>query len=77
MGLVMVRRWKHNTELSVVEIAVAKLNQVLIKFQYWFKEKMKYYILSSMNSLTLFGIWKDCLSSRRNILYQFTNKDSK
>jgi hypothetical protein len=39
----------------------------LIKFrQKWFKQEVKYYVLRSMNSLMLFIIRKNCLSSGRS-----------
>jgi hypothetical protein len=47
---------------------------VIIKFrQDWFKKEVKYYGMRSINSLILFGIWKNCLINGRSILLcQFT-----
>jgi hypothetical protein len=65
-------------EITIAEFKKYK-SPVLIKFlQNWFEQEVKHYILRSINSLILFGIRMNCLSSEGSLLlYQFTRKATK
>jgi hypothetical protein len=61
------------------EIVVTKLKsinrQVMIKFGRTYFKEVKQYSLITINSLILFGIWKNFLINGRSLLlYQFTRR---
>jgi hypothetical protein len=65
---------------SEVEIVIANLkkykspgsDQIL---EDWFKQEEKHYSMTSINSLILLGVRKDCLISERSpLLHQFTRR---
>jgi hypothetical protein len=76
----MVEPFEPGPSCLEVEIAIAKLksinNQVVITFPAeLIQAGAKYCCLRSINSLVLFGIWKNCLISGRSpLLYQFTKR---
>jgi hypothetical protein len=64
-------RIKSIASLSVVEIVIAKLRKFWLN---WFKQGAKHLSVTSINSVTLYGIRKNCLINGSSLLlYRLTN----
>jgi hypothetical protein len=83
-GSVMLSRYKyiqHNHKYLILKFKLllrswkfVSHQEVTKLHQNWFKEKVKYYCLSYINSLILFGIRENCWSVKESIIVQIHKK---